>query len=87
MPCSPKLARRGRPPDRLVVKTTAVVCDPQEELPFLVIDLHGDPLRLRVPEGVSQRLTGNAARLVAHDRVEAVRIAVHRHPDSRRLAA
>ena len=61
----------------LRVDPLAVVAHPHSKLPLVVADLHFDLLRSRVAEGVAQRLAGDAEDLVAHDRMQSARRALH----------
>src|SRR6185295_15491549 len=70
------------PPESPLVNTLSIIADQQAELPLVITDLHGDPPRLRVPEGVAQRFARDAVCLVAHDRVEVARRAFYIHINS-----
>src|SRR6185369_9193257 len=56
-----------------VIDALSVIANRQVEMPLVVSNLHGDPPRLRVPEGVAQRLARDAVGLVAEDRVQIAR--------------
>ena len=61
----------------LGVDALAVVAHAQAQAALVVAQLHFDLLRLRVPERVAQGLAGNAEDLVAHDRMQVARRALH----------
>src|SRR5262249_9170261 len=61
----------------------AVVADPQPKLAGAIGDLRLDAFRLRVPEGIAERLAGNAMDVLADNRVQVARRTFDRHPKQR----
>src|SRR5678816_4177168 len=75
----------GLPPHRLLINTLSVVAHAQLEMPLIESDLHCDPLRVRVAEGVAQCLAGDAVRLVTNVGVQITARAFYLHINCRRL--
>jgi hypothetical protein len=64
---------------KLRVNAFPVVRNPQPEFRFVVPEFHFDLARLRVPEGVAQRLGSNPVDFVAEDRMQIPWRAFHRY--------
>src|SRR5216684_1755216 len=69
------------------INALAVVPYPQPKLPLVVANFHFDPLRVRVAECITQRLTGNPVDFVPRQRSEIARHALHEHPAGGRILA
>src|SRR5262249_51767642 len=69
------------------VNADSIVANPQAKLATVESDLGFDPLRLRVPESVSQDLAGDAVDLVLKDWRQASRWSFHRHAEEGAAAA
>ena len=70
----------------VLVNALPVITDAQAKVPFVVSDLHSDPPRLRVTEGVAQRFAGDPICLVPHDRIQTPRRAFYFEINDRRFA-
>src|SRR4030095_13928344 len=66
-------------------KALAVLPPLHPELPPRVIDHSPDQARFRVAKGVAQRLSRDSVSLIAHNRVQVARDALHLHVDDRRI--
>src|SRR6266550_1216815 len=56
-----------------------VIPDPQPEMPLVIPNFHFDPLRLRVLEGIAQRLARNPVDFVPQDRMKVPWRSFHLH--------
>src|SRR5689334_6753915 len=59
--------------------TLSIIPDMNPELLCVIIDFHFDATRLRVPEGIAQRLSGNPVNFVPQDRAQTPGRALHLH--------
>src|SRR5688572_23704368 len=68
------------------VDTAAVIADQNTQVPRTVFELHFDPLRARMPEGVDQSLTSDAIHLVANERMNRADVSLDGHLEIRAVA-
>ena len=61
----------------LFVYASPIIANSHLQLALVIVDLRFDPPRLRVPEGVAQRLASNATHFVAQYEVKIPRSAFH----------
>src|SRR5271157_715935 len=73
MPCKPKCPGRPFLIKKLRVDALAIISHAQPEALVVVVDFHLNAPRLRVPEGIAQRLASNPVDFVAQNGMQTLR--------------
>ena len=63
----------------LLIHAVSIIPHPQSKPPLVIMNFHFDPLRVRVPKCIAQRLCRNSIDFVADQRSEDTYCALHAH--------